>query len=86
MNPTRSLKIELKQPKPILSELNPEMACSLHNLALMGHISLVSTLNYEPFEVLDFLLSKLQKNLLEIVPIVTMLLSLCCDVLCITLL
>ena len=33
---------------------NPITACSLCNIALIDHISLVSTSNCDPFEALDF--------------------------------
>ena len=48
-----SQKNKPKQPKTIWPELNPAIAYLLHSLTSISHISLVSTLNCNPFEALD---------------------------------
>ena len=45
-------KIKPKQLKGIGFVCNPTI-CSLHSIALIGYISLVSTPNCDPFKVLD---------------------------------
>ena len=60
---TNLLNIEINH-RP---ELNPIIACPLHNFASINHISLVSTPNCNPFEVLhsDFLSFKTIGGLLQ---------------------
>ena len=55
-------KIQPKQQKRIGSVCNPVTVCSLYSIALIGHISLVSTPNYDSFEALNSWLPKLQNH------------------------
>ena len=59
----KSPKIEPKQLKIIWPELNPIIARPLHNLTSISHIFLISTLNCDSFEALDFRLPKLQNHI-----------------------
>ena len=53
-------KIQPGQPNRIGLICNPVTACSLPNIALIGHISLISTPNCDPFKALDSWLPKIQ--------------------------
>ena len=62
--PKKRTKNEPKQPKIIWLELHLVITCPLCNLASINQISLVSsTPNWNPFEVLDFWLLKLQNHM-----------------------